>query len=114
MQKQDTSFFERISRWFRQSLSIKLASIGFIMILLMIPNAMVQDLIYERAGLQRAVVQEVGAKWGQAQTLVGPILAIPFKEELKKSDGKIVEIIKTAYFLPENLKINGTLIPEIR
>lgn len=114
MQKTEISFFERISRWFRQSLGIKLASIGFIMLLLMIPNAMVQDLIYERAGLQNSVVQEVGAKWGKAQILIGPILAIPFREELKKSDGKIVEIIKTAYFLPENLKIEGTLIPEIR
>lgn len=118
MENQNTSLFERISQWFQQSLSIKLASIGVIMLLLMIPNAMVQDLIYEREYLQQNVINEVGEKWGKAQTLVGPILAIPFKEELRRIDDKgeekIIEISKIAYFLPENLKINGELVPEIR
>lgn len=118
MENKNISFFERISQWFQQSLSIKLASIGVIMLLLMIPNAMVKDLIYEREYLQQNVINEVGAKWGQAQTLIGPILAIPFKEALTKIDAdgkeKIITISKTAYFLPESLKINGALIPEIR
>jgi len=118
MKNQNSSFFERISQWFQQSLSIKLASIGVIMLLLMIPNAMVRELIYEREYLQKSVIDEVGAKWGKAQTLIGPILAIPFKEAQTRIDNKgkekIIEITKTAYFLPENLKINGELIPEIR
>jgi len=103
MKNQNSSFFERISQWFQQSLSIKLASIGGIMLLLMIPNTMVRELIHEREYLQRNVINEVGAKWGKAQTLVDA-----------KGEEKITEISKTAYFLPENLKINGELIPEIR
>ncbi|MEM6319680.1 MAG: cell envelope integrity protein CreD [Bacteroidota bacterium] len=114
MENRELSYFERISRWFRQSLTIKLASIGIIMLLLMIPNAMVNDLINERRWLQQSVVDEVGQKWGKAQTLVGPILSIPFTETLKKNDGKIVEIERIAYFLPENLRINGELLPEVR
>ena len=36
------------------------------MLLLMIPNAMVKDLISERQWLQQGVVEEVGAKWGKS------------------------------------------------
>ena len=114
MKKQELSFLERISRWFRQSLSIKLMSIGFILLLLMIPNSMVQDLINERKWLQQSVIEEVGEKWGKAQTLIGPILTIPFKVQVQTNEGKLKEITQMAYFLPENLKIAGNMLPEIR
>lgn len=114
MKKQELSFLERISRWFRQSLSIKLMSIGFILLLLMIPNAMVQDLISERRSLQQSVINEVGEKWGKAQTLIGPILTIPFKTQMQTDEGKLKEITQMAYFLPESLKIAGNMLPEVR
>lgn len=114
MKKQELSFLERISRWFRQSLSIKLLSIGIILLLLMIPNSMVQDLINERKWLQQSVIEEVGEKWGKAQTLIGPILTIPFKTQVQTDEGKLKEIIQMAYFLPESLKIAGDMLPEVR
>ena len=113
MKSKETSVVERAGRWVRQSLMVKLFSIGIIMLLLMIPNAMVEDLIHERRWLQQEVTAEVSEKWGNPQTLTGPVLVVPFIERFKKDD-KWTEVTRFAYFLPENLSINGELVPEVR
>ena len=84
------------------------------MLLLMIPNSMVKDLINERKWLQQSVINEVGDKWGQAQTIVGPILTIPFIDKYKDDKGRLMEVTKMAYFLPDDLQIDGKLAPEVR
>jgi len=48
MEKQEVSTVSKVSNWLKKSLFIKLMAIGILVILLMIPNAMIQDLIRER------------------------------------------------------------------
>jgi inner membrane protein len=60
------------------------------------------------------VVKEVSSKWASAQTIGGPYLTIPYLERTMNAEGKPVEIKKWATFLPEQLKVSGTLIPEKR
>lgn len=110
----ELSWIDIIRNWFRHSLSLKLASIGVIMLLLMIPNGMVNDLINERRHNQISVVQEVSSKWGAAQQLTGPILTVPLTTTTIGNKGKSNSTNEMAYFLPDIFHIKGEVIPEVR
>jgi inner membrane protein len=99
--------------WIRNSITIKSIIIGILILVLLIPAGMIRSLIHERNSLRNNVVNEVSYKWGNPQTIAGPIITIPYKKFFKKDD-KIVESVHYAHFLPEDLNINGDLNPEIR
>jgi inner membrane protein len=115
-----TSLFERFNQWLAESVMIKLFSIGFLMLILLIPASWIEELINERQGRADSVMKEVADKWSGTQTLAGPILVIPFtKEEIVKrwQDGKQLEekvtSVHRAYFLPEHLQIGAQVNPEV-
>lgn len=99
--------------WFRNSITIKSVIVGVLIMVLLIPAGMIRNLIHERSSLRNSVVSEISYKWGNQQTIAGPIITIPYKTYYKQ-DKKIVESIHYAHFLPENLNIDGKLNPEIR
>lgn len=104
----------KLRNWLKQSLFIKISSIGLIIMLLMIPNTMVIDLIHERNFNQQSVIDEVSGKWGQAQQIVGPVLIIPYRTYYENTEGEKFESIKYGHFLPEELIIDGEVNPENR
>ncbi|MDF1696817.1 MAG: cell envelope integrity protein CreD [Saprospiraceae bacterium] len=90
--------------------------IGFILVLillLMIPNVMIQDLILERQTLDQQVKREISENWGPNQKIVGPILSIPYETEIVKDDKSTI-ISNTLRIVPEYVDINGKIIPEQR
>jgi inner membrane protein len=111
---QEPSALNRFGSWVKNSLLVKLGSIGFLTLLLLIPNAMIQDLISERQGRLFEATREVSTSWGSAQTIIGPVLSVPFSEWAQLEDGKKVENIRTAFFLPLLLQADGKVDPEIR
>lgn len=76
---------------------------------LLVPLKMIEGLVAEREARRRAAVDEIGSTWGGPQTLLGPVLVLPHRVIRKES-------VETAYaaFLPERLKVEGTLVPERR
>ncbi|RMG86476.1 MAG: cell envelope integrity protein CreD, partial [Bacteroidetes bacterium] len=98
----------------RGSLTFKLASIAFVVLVLLIPIFTIQSLIYERKNRQAEVLREVGATWGGDQYLVGPVLTIPYSTWREKDDGTKTEEKHFAHFLPDELNISGNLAHEIR
>jgi len=103
----------------KYNLLFKTSLIVLIALLLLIPSAMIEELIYERENTQQEAVMEVSSKWSTQQTLTGPILSIPFYryvKQISKKDSaeKIVQLKEHIHFLPEALSINGTLNPEKR
>jgi inner membrane protein len=114
------SLLDRFNNWVKESVTIKLFSIGVLMLILMIPSSWVQDLIVERQSRGKAVIAEVAEKWAASQTLTGPVMKIPFKKIEKVSEWikgvehtRLVETVQNAYFLPDDLSINGHVSPEI-
>lgn len=91
----------------------KILTIGFLTLLLLIPTAMISNLVNEREQRRNEAINEVGVKWGNRQTVAGPILTLPYKK-IVQQDGKAVELLEYAHFLPDNLKINGNISPEMR
>lgn len=102
MEKQ-LSFFERYAA------IIKIATIGILILLLLIPSSMIQGLIREREQNQDEVKEEISSKWGKAQTISGPIVTIPYVVNIKNVNGTIEKTTKNIHLLPENLDIVGQL-----
>lgn len=103
------------SIWVRQATTIKGLVIFILTLLLLIPTSMIESLIVERQGRQQEAIDEVSGKWGRQQTLAGPFLILPYEQTLRNADGKITEkVLKHAFYLPDALKINGQVQPELR
>ena len=101
--------------WVRHATSLKGLVIFVLTLLLLIPTSMIEGLIIERQGRQQEAVEEVSGKWGRQQTLAGPFLILPYEQTLRNADGKITEkVLKHAFYLPDALKINGQVQPELR
>jgi inner membrane protein len=104
---QQPSFFDK------NRLLIKGFLTGFLILIMLIPVAFILDLVSEREARQTEVINEVSSKWAYAQSLKGPVLYVPYKIYSQK-DGKTYETIDHMYMLPEQLTINGKLLPEVR
>ncbi len=111
------NLFERLNRWIKESITIKLMSIGFLVLILLIPSSWIESLIAERQTRAESVIQEISDKWSGEQSIVGPILVIPFTQREKIDKGKdgieIREWTEKAFFLPEKLDVSGKVDPQI-
>jgi len=101
-----------------ENVFFKMGMILILILVLLIPAFMVQNLIHERMNRQQEAVDEVSSKHAREQTITGPILTIPYivTSEFKKADGtiKLSETRKYYHILPENLNVKGKVIPEKR
>ncbi len=104
----------KIKSWFRNSISIKMAVVGFLILILMIPLGFVKDLITERKYRQTEVIEEINTKWGTQVTLNGPILKIPYRTYIEEKiyNEKTKTFLTSqkpekhiAYFFPQDLNI---------
>lgn len=114
MTTNEMSFFEKLNHWLRNSISVKMISIGILILILLIPTSMIQSLITERQYTSEAAVNEVSAKWGNEQMITGPVLVIPYKTITKNDKNEYISTIDYTYFLPDKLNINGEVFPEKR
>jgi inner membrane protein len=102
------------SNFIKRSITLKIISVGFLILLLLIPTLMVQDLIRERENRRDSVVNEISKKWGDRQTITGPFITVPFKTYFKDSNGKTQFNLNYLHILPEKLNIAGDIQPEVR
>jgi inner membrane protein len=105
---------EKIKNSLFNSIGLKLALIAFLSLLLLIPAFMITGLIREREQRRDETIAEVTSLWGSSQTLTGPVLTLTCKATEKTGQNEYSTITRYAHFLPENLKITGTVEPEVR
>lgn len=98
----------------RTSAMARLGVMALLLIALIIPLAMVQSVVTERASRRDSVVREVSGTWGGAQTITGPVLTVPYRYRLTDSVGRLQEIVERAMFLPEALDVTGDVKPDVR
>jgi inner membrane protein len=106
---------ETEKRRFRDSLAVKIAIIGGLILILLIPLGMVSSLVSERQSRQKEAAKEVADSWGRPQVLAGPVLTVPYLVHIKNEKG--LNIGTQTYwvrFLPETLKIEGNVESEKR
>jgi inner membrane protein len=98
----------------------KLAIIGIIILLLMIPVAWINSLVKERDNRRDNVIREIASKWGSKQTISGPFLCIPYQALVTTNDidGNKTTKVETSYLYltPDSLNIKGVIqtIPQHR
>ncbi len=98
----------------KNKLGLKLLIIGALILVLLIPGAMIMSLIRERQIRRDDAVFEVSEKWGQEQTVSGPVISIPFITYFKDEKGNWTVYTHYAHFLPDDLSIEAVVNPEIR
>lgn len=103
-----------------KKLLYKIAAIGLMSILLLIPLAMVQGQIRERSHRQQEVQANIANSAAGEQTLVGPVLTVNYREQVETTPGKddaparrqIVE--RSLRLAPEELTLDGDTAVETR
>ena len=129
-QPQSAGLFPAVRNWFnRRALFFKIIAIGFFMLLLLIPLALVKDTLHERQDRYNEAVASITAPWGGSQHIIGPILVIPYTRKIETEEWstgvgiagatrfkekKIREITGEAFFLPDQLNVQGALDPAAR
>jgi inner membrane protein len=108
-----------VSYWLNQSHLGRIVLLGALILLLQIPITSIEKLVNERRSTELSAVQDVQQKWGKSQTIVGPLLIVPY--QIKRpwqephSDAQQIEYLtKYAVFLPDDLKANSSLRNETR
>ncbi len=109
---------ERFVHSIRSSLMLRLLAVGFLALVLQIPVAMIGRLVAERQQRRDAAIGEVSSKWGEAQSLTGPALVVPYDHRWTETSADGRQIVRGevrhAIFLPERLRLRGALDTDVR
>ena len=103
--------------WARRSVTFKIAAIGAIILVLLVPMLMLGGLISERESLRDGARREVSAQWGQEQTLGGPVLTVPYTVTTRTGDAGAATVqseTRYVHLFPDRLDVTGTMAPEVR
>jgi inner membrane protein len=99
---------------FMKTITFKGIAIVALTLLLLIPGALIQNLISERQARSHETIRKINEKWAGQQLLTAPLLCVPYTtpeiDELKRPYYKR----HTLYITPKELKINAALTPEER
>ncbi len=98
----------------RSSIIPKILFIALLVLLLLIPVTMIEDLMYDRASTKAGAIEEVAQRWGGAQSIAGPIITIPYQEHYRDKQDSLRVRTQKAYFLPKQLHLQGSVDPELR
>jgi len=110
----DQDILKKTANYIKRSITLKIVSVGILILLLLVPAAMIQNLIRERQSRRDSVVEEINQKWGDSQTITGPFITVPFKTFFKDKDGETQLNLSYLHILPETLDIAGKIEPEVR
>ena len=109
---------DSIQNWLRNSIFLRVLFIGFVILLLQIPIAMISSQISERSYTRNNAVYDISNKWGNQQRILGPRLVVPFYEihnwTNKHGKKETSKKIRHAVFLPDSLSIKAKVKNEIR
>lgn len=97
-----------------QSITFKALIVGVLILVLLIPGTMMQNLIWERKERSQETIERINDKWSHAQTLCAPILAVPYTTAYTNANEKIVYEHHVLNITPETLVIDTKLFPEER
>jgi len=103
-----------ITQKLKQSATLKIIVILFVALLLMIPIMSIRDLIRERSGLKAQIENDISKAYGQNQTLIAPVLKIPFEQLLVDKEGKEYSNEGLVTVTPDNIEIDGVLVTDKR
>ena len=121
-----SSVMSGVRGWFRRrALVFKIIGVSILGLMLFIPLGMVQSTLGERQGRFYEAVQSITQIWGGAQRVGGPVLVVPYTYQTEVKETRLVDGRPTemrvekqmrgeAVFLPEQLMVDGQVVPSMR
>src|SRR2546425_12963725 len=79
----------------RHSTIIKLLGVGALVLILLIPLLMIAGVLTDRLQPRNEAVADITSSWGKEQSVIGPVLGIPYQykfkavKEMPAPDGKM-------------------------
>ena len=103
----------------QRSVMARMLVMGVLLVVLMIPLAMTQGVIAERASRRDDVSRDISRTWGDRQVVTGPVLSVPYRHVVREErvgEATPRESVRTGHLvlLPEQLDVQGRLDPETR
>ena len=92
---------------------LKLTAIGLLTMLMVVPLLALSVLRGERSQRAAEVVSEVAGAWAGEQTIVGPMLVLPYVTQIRENQ-ELRTVRRTLVVLPETLRQKGDLTVEQR
>ncbi|MDR2497134.1 MAG: cell envelope integrity protein CreD [Tannerellaceae bacterium] len=99
---------------FSASITVKAIIIAMLTIFMIIPSFMIRELISERQKRSKETIERINEKWSRSQTLVGPLLFIPYQKTFVDERGVSSMRTQELCLVPEDLSISARLYPEER
>lgn len=87
----------------KDSLPLKIALMGALALMMLIPLAMIQSQIHDRQVAANQSQDEVSASWGHAQTLTGPVLEFTYEKEVLDKDQNVTVKLERETVYPRTL-----------
>lgn len=104
---------EKFNTWISTSITVKMLSVGVLILLLLIPKSMVTSLIREREHRMEQAMKEITGMWPGSQKIVGPVVTVPYNFHYEEEE-ELKTVVKYAHFLPEQLNVQSVITPEER
>jgi inner membrane protein len=102
------SLFDK-GKLFFKSIIIFIMALG-----LWIPTYIILEMVKERKSRQAEAVADISNMWAGKQTVVGPILMVPYYVNAKNDNGVPVLLKKSIYFLASKSDVKAKIFPEKR
>ncbi|QUJ66299.1 cell envelope integrity protein CreD [Photobacterium sp. GJ3] len=93
---------------FQSEIGMKFGFVLFLLLLLQIPTAMIQNLISERSDLQDSVRRDIARSSSDRQSILGPLLIAKYRQTVAGKEGPY-EVTLAKYILPEQFQMNAQL-----
>ncbi|MFT5134963.1 MAG: inner membrane protein, partial [Gammaproteobacteria bacterium] len=103
----------KIHSTLRSSLTFKVFFIAFLVLILLIPMNMVENIIRERAHLYRQANDEITTIWGANHTFAGPVLTLPNFQSRDLTSGW-VQKLNYKHLSPEAMAVNAEFETQLR
>jgi inner membrane protein len=97
---------------FTSTIGFKILIIVPMLLLLLIPTALVENLVSERQYYSKETIQKIAGSWGKEQNFRLPIITIPYSQ--KTYGGEWDKDENTVYSYPENTTVSAEIVPEVR
>lgn len=98
----------------RGSVTLKALAIGFLILLLLIPVAMIRAVIADREAVSLEARQNIAQSWGGEQVIGGPVLVLPYEHAEFTGYGDRVRQTGQALMLPQALQVDVDLDSAMR
>ncbi|MGH8075184.1 MAG: cell envelope integrity protein CreD [Lysobacter sp.] len=101
---------------------MRIAMVLGLTLAILVPLTMVRGVVHERQEYRRQVVADIARSYAGAQTFAGPVLVVPYQEEVEVEEPDRSGIVRTVNktvqrrwtFFPKTLAVGGELKPGIR